>query len=231
MIAFAACIGTRETFERYARPALARCGEPDSPLAEIETDSIFAGYNEALDAFSASDDLEALVLLHEDVAIEDPALCAKLRARLTDPSVAVIGAIGATGIRSLCWWEGEIHGRVFETRGVIDHGAGHHDVEAVDGLLMVLSPWAVRNLRFDSARFHGFHGYDVDFCLQARAAGRRVVIDDLVVFHHTRGGIGDEVDFWEADARLRRKWAELGHDMANDAEMAARTRGFVTVER
>jgi hypothetical protein len=33
MIAFAACIGTQETFERYAREGLARCAEPDSPLA------------------------------------------------------------------------------------------------------------------------------------------------------------------------------------------------------
>lgn len=231
MIAFAACIGTQETFERHAREGLARCAEPDSALAQVETDSIFAGYNEALDAFSAYQDLEALVLLHEDVAIEDPAFCAKVRARLTDPSVAVIGAIGATGIRSLCWWEGEPRGRVWETRGLIDHGAGCHEVEAVDGLLMVLSPWAVRNLRFDSATFHGFHGYDVDFCMQARAAGRRVVTEDLVVFHHTRGGIGNEADFWEADASLRRKWAALGHDMASEAEMALRTRGFVTVER
>src|SRR5437588_11839554 len=112
MIAFAACVGTRETFDRYARPALARCGEPDSPVAEIDTDSIFAGYNEALDAFSAYHDLEALVLLHEDVAIEDDAFCAKVRARLADPSVAVLGAIGATGIRSLCWWGGQMRGRV-----------------------------------------------------------------------------------------------------------------------
>ncbi len=231
MIAFAACIGTRETFDRYARPGLARSGEPDSPVAEIDTDSIFVGYNEALDAFSAYDGLEAVVLLHEDVAIEDRDFCAKVRARLTDPSVAVVGAIGATGIRSLCWWEGEIRGRVWETRGVIDHGAGCFEVEAVDGLLMVLSPWAVRNLRFDAARFYGFHGYDVDFCLQARAAGRRVVTDDLVVFHHTRGGIGDDVDFWDADATLRRKWTELGREMASDAEMAEQTRRFVTVER
>jgi hypothetical protein len=231
MIAFAACIGSRETFERYARPGLARHGEPDSPLAEIDTDSIFAGYNEALDAFSVHEDLEALVLLHEDVAIEDPAFCAKVRARLTDQSVAVIGAIGASGIRSLCWWEGEIRGRVWETRGLIDHGGGCFDVDAVDGLLMVLSRWAVRNLRFDSTRFHGFHGYDVDFCLQARAAGRRVVTDTFQVFHHTRGGIGNEVDFWAADATLRRKWSALGREMAGDADMSPGTRQFVTVER
>ncbi len=231
MIAFAACIGTQETFQRYARPTLARCAEPDSQLAEIETDSIFSGYNEALDAFSSSEDLEALVLLHEDVSIDDQHFCAKVRARLADPSVAVIGAIGATGVRSLCWWEGQIRGRVHETRGLIDHGAGCWDVDSVDGLLMILSPWAVRNLRFDDNNFHGFHGYDVDFCFQARAAGRRVVVDDFAVFHHTRGGIGDGSDFWRADGILRRKWAALGYDVAADPEMSPQARAFVTVER
>jgi GT2 family glycosyltransferase len=231
MIAFAACVGSRETYERYARPGIAFYGEPDSPLAEIQTDSIFSGYNEALEAFSAYPDLEALVLLHEDVEIRDPAFCAKLRSRLADPTIGVIGAIGAKSVRSLCWWEGAIHGRVLETRGLIDHRAGFFDVEAVDGLLMVLSPWAVRNLRFDSDHFHGFHGYDVDFCLQVRAAGRRVVTEDLAVFHHTRGGIGSAADFWRADATLRGKWRELGRDMADDGEMNPGTRQFVTVER
>jgi Glycosyltransferase like family len=231
VIAFAVCIGSRETYERHCRPGLAAHGGPDSPLAEIETDSIFSGYNEALDAFAPYPDLEALVLLHEDVAIHDPDLGAKIRRRLTDPSIAVIGAIGARRVRSLCWWEGEMHGRVSESRGLIDHGGGCHDVDTVDGLLMVLSPWAVRTLRFDESRFHGFHGYDVDFCLQAGASGRRVVVDDLLVHHHTRGGIGDGASFWRADQTLRRKWSELGREMAGDEEMRADTRAFAVAER
>jgi hypothetical protein len=231
MIAFASCIGSQDVFERYARPGLALRAEPDSPLAEIDTDSIFAGYNEALDAFAGDPDLEALVLLHEDVTIADSRFCAKVRARLADPSIAVVGVIGAAGVRSLCWWEGEMRGRVHETRGLIDRGGGCWDVEAVDGLLMVLAPRAVRELRFDADRFHGFHGYDIDFCLQALAAGRRVVVDELAVFHHTRGGIGDEVGFWQADAALRRKWTSLGRDMASDDEMASQVRTFGVVER
>ncbi len=230
MIAFASCIGTRDVFERYARPGLALCAESNSPLAEIDTDSIFAGYNEALDAFAGCVDLEALVLLHEDVTIEDPAFCTKVRARLVDPSIAVIGTIGATGIRGLCWWEGDMRGRVRETRGLIDRGGGCWDVDAVDGLLMILAPWAVSTLRFDANRFHGFHGYDVDFCFQARTARRRVVVDDLDVFHHTRGGLGNAADFWIADAALRHKWAELGHDTASDAEVAAVSRKFVIAD-
>ena len=232
MIAFGVCIGSRETYERYSRPGIAAHGEPDSPLAEIETDSIFAGYNEALEAFAAYPNLEALVLLHEDVEIRDLAFCAKVRARLAEPSVGVIGAIGAENVRSLCWWEGDMHGRVLETRGLIDHGTGCWDVDAVDGLLMVLSPWVVRNLRFDSERFHGFNGYDVDFCFQTKAAGRRVVVDDLEVVHHTRGAaLGDGSGFWRADKILRDKWTAHGLEMAEDAAMSPQTRDFATAER
>jgi hypothetical protein len=232
MIAFAVCIGDRTTFERYAAPGLVRAAEPDSALAEIEAGSIFDGYNEALDCFAGREQLEALVLLHEDAEITDPALCAKLRATLSDPAIAIVGAIGASGVRSLCWWEGEVRGRVSETRGTIGDGTGFGtDVDAVDGLLIALSPWAVRNLRFDSEHLRGFHGYDVDLCLQARTAGRRVVVEDLGVFHHTRGGIGSGDDFWAADAELRRKWAARGLPMASDEEMAAQHRAFRVAQR
>ena len=231
MIGFAVCVGSPEVYRRYAQAGIARCAAPDSTVAEIETDTIFAGYNEALDAFAPMGELEALVLLHEDVELRDPQLCPKLRRRFADESIAVIGVVGARDVRSLCWWEGEIRGRVTETRGVIDHGGGCHDVDAVDGLFMALSPWAVRELRFDDARFSGFHGYDVDLCLQAHAAGRRVVVDELEMTHHTRGGLGDATAFWQADAALRAKWSAHGRVMAPDAEMTPESRGYAVAAR
>ncbi|MBW3607886.1 MAG: methyltransferase domain-containing protein [Actinobacteria bacterium] len=207
MIAFATCVGSEQTYRRHALAGLRLAAEPDSVVAETSTDcSIFAAYNEVLDALAELADLEALVLLHDDAEIVDPDFCAKLRARLADPDVAVIGVVGARGVRSLRWWEGQGFGAVRETRGPVDFGGGSHDVETVDGLLMVLSPWAVRNLRFDEQRFSGFHGYDADLCAQARAAGRRVIVDELDVIHHTKGGYGDGRAFLEADARWRAKW-------------------------
>lgn len=207
MIAFAACVGSQEKFRRCALPGLRLAAEPDSLVIEATTDtSIFEAYNEVLDALAARDDLEALVLLHEDVEITDPHFCAKLRAALAPPAVAVAGAIGARNVTSLRWWEGVGYGRVLETRGLIDFGGGAHDVEAVDGLLLCLSPVAARGLRFDCERFRGFHGYDVDFCFQARAAGLRVRVEELGVVHHTKGGYGDEAAFREADRIWRKKW-------------------------
>lgn len=211
MIAFAACVGSEEKFRSFALPGIRLASEPDSLVAEVTTDSsIFAAYNEVLEAFAGRDDLEALVLLHEDTEIVDSAFCEKVRRRLAEPGVAIVGVVGARDVRSLAWWEGEGFGRVVETRGVVDFRAGAHDVETVDGLMLVLSPWAVRNLRFDSERFTGFHGYDADICFQARAAGRRVVVDEIAVVHHTKGGYGDLDAYRATEAAFVEKWALTG---------------------
>ena len=106
--------------------------------------------------------------------------------------------------------------------GDIDFGGHDEDVDAVDGLLLVLSPWAVRNLRFDADRFDHFHGYDVDFCFQARAAGRRVVVDDIELLHHTNGGYNDVADFFkqvmEEDSRRAAKCHEFLRQLADEED-------------
>ena len=207
MIAFAVCVGSEEKYRDLAQPGLRQVCEPDSLVAEVTTDSsIFEAYNEVLDAFAERDDLEALVLVHEDVEIVDSDFCGKIRRRLAEPDVAVLGVIGARGVTSLAWWEAEGRGRCLETRGLVDFGGGSHDVDSVDGLMIVLSPWAVRNLRFDTEAYTGFHAYDVDISFQARAAGKRVVVEDIALVHHTKGGYGN-VDAWRAaNSAFRAKW-------------------------
>ena len=102
MIAFAACIGSEEKYTRFAAPGLRAVAEPDSLIAEATTStSIFEAYNEVLDALAGDESLEALVLLHEDTEIVDAEFCAKLRRLFADPSVAVVGVVGARGVRSL----------------------------------------------------------------------------------------------------------------------------------
>lgn len=221
VIAFAACVADAEKFATIAAPGLRNATEPGSVLIEAETtSSIFEAYNEVLDAVGDRDDLEALVLLHEDTEILDPGFCAKVREVLADDSVGLIGVVGGRGGDGLAWWDApQKAGRVTETRGVIDFGThGVVDVDAVDGLLLVLSPWAVRELRFDTATFTGFDAYDADICAQVRAAGRRVVVAELEVAHrHTRTGTSrtaedggadttDDSSYTRADELFRAKW-------------------------
>lgn len=229
MIAYAACIGDPEKFRSICLPGLQRVTGPDDLVIEAEhPQSIFAAYNEVLDAVRERDDLEALVLLHEDTEVTDPEFVELLRERLAEPDVAVVGAVGARGIGGLSWWEAERYGRVEETRGLLDFGGGTHDVDTVDGLVMGLSPWAVRNLRFDETTYRGFDAYDADFCAQVRAAGKRVVVAELPVVHrHTRVGseraTSDGGSFSRNDATFRRKWL-TGIDVLS----ATRTRGRET---
>jgi 2-polyprenyl-3-methyl-5-hydroxy-6-metoxy-1,4-benzoquinol methylase len=212
VIAYAACVGDPEKFRTICMPGLRRVARPEDLVIEAEHErSIFAAYNEVLDAVRDRDDLEALVLLHEDTEVTDPRFAELLVGQLADPEIAIVGAVGARGIGGLSWWEAQCFGRVAETRGLIDFGGGTHSVDTVDGLVMGLSPWAVRNLRFDDDAYEGFDAYDADFCAQARAAGKRVVVTELPVVHrHTRVGsaraASDGGSFERNEKVFRDKW-------------------------
>jgi len=80
------------------------------------------------------------------------------------------------------------------------------EVESVDGQLLVLSPWAVRNLRFDEALMLNY-GFDLDICLQARAAGRRVVVADIAAVYHRSVELVSDLDVWiAAHVQVAEKW-------------------------
>jgi hypothetical protein len=224
VIAFACCVASQEIFRTRCLPGMQRVAEPDFLFGELTTTtSIFEAYNEALDHFATVDDLEALVLLHQDTELLDPGFCSLVRQALSDPEVALVGAIGARGVRSLAWWEGEMAGSVTDSRAPLHYGFEQPEVDNVDGLLMILSPWAVRNLRFDAETYTGFHAYDVDFGFTVRAAGRKIVVADLAVFHHTLegddpdySGFGDKDAWLAADATFRAKWG-LGNGVVRFA--------------
>ena len=162
------------------------------------------------------------MLVHQDTEIVDADICAKVRAALGDPEVALVGCVGAIGVRSIAWWEGSVTLASFVNR-YEEHGGGDlpafswawedapayarvGEVETVDGFLMVLSPWAVRNVRFDES-LGTFHGYDLDYCLQVREAGRKVVTADFRAIHHRPLEMMPDQDEWvEAHVNVAEKW-------------------------
>ena len=99
------------------------------------------------------------------------------------------------------------------------------EVEAVDGQLLVLSLWAVRNLRFDEALILNY-GFDVDFCLQARAGGKRVAVADLRAVYHRSVELVGDLDVWiAAHIQVAEKWGEtLNGPVADEAGWKRRAR-------
>lgn len=204
MIVFGCCVGPSGKWHQFAGPSVEREREPDSVvLTAIDQRSIFPAYNRFIDAALQA---EALVLLHDDVELGAGFVDA-LRSVVTEsPDIAVLGVVGARGVTSLRWWEGDTFGRAIDERDSFGGRPGVHDVEAVDGLLLVLMPPALRSVRFDDGSYRGFHGYDVDICFAARAAGLRVATAPLPHYHHSRGGYGDFRSFQRADLAFKAKW-------------------------
>src|SRR5438477_61536 len=100
------------------------------------------------------------------------------------------------------------------------------EVDSLDGFVMVLSPWAVRELRFDESLGTSLHGYDFDFCCQARAAGKKVVTADVQVVHHHSLTLVSDPEAWiAAHMRLAEKWdgrVDGARDGAGDWKPRAR---------
>jgi hypothetical protein len=224
MIAFGTSIISPEIYARCAEPGVQLAAEPDSTVfAHAAAGSIFRSYNLLLDKAAEIEDLEALVLVHEDAEILDRDFCQKLRRALSDPDVGVVGCVGAIGVRSIAWWEGSVTWASFTHRyGELGGGelpafswkgdelppyAETGEVDTIDGFVMGLSPWTVRNVRFDESLGQRIHGYDFDFCLQVRAAGHKVVTQDFhVVHHHSLDLISDPETWVEAHMRVAEKW-------------------------
>lgn len=223
MIAFGCPITDEDAYRRFAEPGIRRASEPDSKIfANHSVGSIFRNYNLILDQAQKEEDLEALVLVHQDAEIVNSDLPQIVRRALEDPEVAIVGCVGGVDIRSIAWWEGSVTWSSF-THSYEELGGGQIDgvtwdpekippfartgeVDSLDGYVLVLSPWAVRELRFDES-LGMLHGYDFDICLQARAAGRKVITEDFRVVHHHSLDLISEVETWiEAHMKVAEKW-------------------------
>lgn len=223
MIVFGTAVTDSETYDRFAAPGIRRAAEPDSiVLAHHTAGSVFRNYNLLLDKAAAYEDLEALVLLHQDVELVDSDFAANVRNALSDPDVAIVGCAGAVGVRSIAWWQGALTWAGL-THRYPEYGGGDFpaiswrpetapsyaspgEVDSIDGIVMVLSPWAVRELRFDES-LGKLHGYDFDICMQTRAAGKKVATAPFrAIHHHSLELIRDPETWIQTHIRLAEKW-------------------------
>jgi glycosyl transferase family 2 len=243
MIAFAVAVTKDGEYERFAKPGILRAAEPDSELLIYgSAGSLFRSYNVLLKQARELDGLEALVMLHQDAELLDDDFCSKVRLALSDPDVAIAGCAGAIDVRSIAYWEGSVTWGSFVHR-YPEYGGGEipaiswdlttapdyvrtGEVDSVDGFVMALSPWAVAELQFDES-LGMIHGYDFDLCLQARAAGKKVVTTDFrAVHHHSLELIRDTEAWIQAHMRIAKKWegkvSGVGYVPGDDWESRAR---------
>lgn len=227
MVAIGSAITSPEKYEKYAEPGIRSVSEPDTRVMSFASaGSLFRSYNIILDEAKKLDDLEFLVLIHQDAEIKDPDFIQKIRDQMRDPEVALVGCAGAIGVRSIAWWEGAVTWASF-THVYEDLGGGEipaltwlasetpsyaslGEVDMIDGFVIAFSPWAIENLRFDEVTGGALHGYDFDISHQARDAGKKVVTADLKVVHHHSIELISDLDSWvNAHIDFSTKWAHM----------------------
>lgn len=199
-LAFGCCVGSWDRFTKWVAPSAF------GPVVAMSgQDSICTAYNSIINAVDGQD-IDALVLMHDDLELTDPDAEAKIRKAIEDPSVAIVGIGGGRGVCSIAWWDRSPLGHQMTDSGIVDFGQRTGDVDYIDGSFMILTRWAMQNLRFDEQ--YQFHGYE-DICLSATAKGKRVVVAGIDTHHHTGLGFrSPEVhEKWlAADALFKRKW-------------------------
>lgn len=223
MIVVGCCVGPGGRFRRIAGPSLETFTTAGDEVVLIEGASgICAAYNAVMKRARTLEACEGVVLLHDDLELFDGVRAEVLKA-VAEPGVGLVGVVGGSDLVHGKWWSGRrVAGRVIDSRGDRHLGPASADVDAVDGCLLVVAPAAL-SLDFDESSFPDFHGYDVDFSLQVREAGLRVVTRELGCRHHDKGSAGDVPAFERAMRALEAKWPTWIRPLSRWERLARRT--------
>ena len=218
MIIFGTVSAFPEKLATQCAPGLARSMNGESYkhiVLQSNGVELFTLYQKIMNAAGEDPSCEALVLLHDDLEFRDTRLAEKIRKSMSSSDVA--GLIGSRGAKSLAWWEGERCGSVTDDAYGLhdfgfDYGAfidGHMycEVDTLDGMCLILSPFAFRHLRLEGTGYVGFHGYADELCYQVRKYGRCSVAFDITAHHHSKGGYAGGVSTWlAANENFRKRW-------------------------
>jgi hypothetical protein len=203
-VTFGCCVGSWEKFAANVGPHTW-----DFPVVALAGQSSIArAYNQILNIIHDSPWRHCpLVLQHDDLEITDPLAVDKILEAADNPDVALIGVAGGSADKGLPWWESDPIGHQLTDSGLLDFGDRSGTVDLIEGSLMVFTPWAVTNLRFDET-YLGYHGYD-EVAMQAKTAEKYAVVIDLDTHHHTTLGFRSaesEAVWHEANTRFHQKW-------------------------
>lgn len=201
-IGYGCCVGSWDKFHKFVEP---RIYSERPILTAYNQTSISVAYNAILDGFRVYD-LDAVILVHDDLEMIDPLTEQKVLGVLSaSDDIAIVGVAG--GGSSMAWWNVDPIGHQLTDSMMLEFGDRNSgDVDIVEGSFMAFSPWAIQELRFDER--YEFLGYD-DVCLEAKRADKRVYVADIDTHHHSTLGYKSESvkEMWErSEVIFKSKW-------------------------
>lgn len=178
------------------------------PLAKV--------YNKAID-FAIKEDVETLVLMHDDIIIESD-LFKKLDE--LKKQFDVIGVAGTTEckLEQPALWHlmgggfqsGKLHGAVAhinnDKKYMTAFGVYPHRAVLIDGVFMAIKREVFTAVRFDEENPAGFHFYDLSYSLEAHKQKFKVGVGDIMITHASPGLREVTEEFNKGQEYFLNKW-------------------------
>lgn len=184
--------------------------------------SICSAYN----AGAAKANYPYLCFVHEDVLFETKDWGRNIIDHFNaDDKIGLIGVAGATykSKMSSAWWQTEPNWREVRRMNIVQHyknnmkptrhvfvnpnNESRSQVVTLDGVLLIAKKETWSNNKFDEQLLRGFHGYDLDFCLQVGRKEKIVAVYD-VLLHHFSGG-NSNLSWMDDIIKVHKKWKHL----------------------
>ncbi len=176
-----------------------------------------------------------------------------------NPDIGLIGTIGGTALPAAPapWWNGHPFNQHFlnliqhwevgdnihrweentplnKQQNIVHHKSNpqqseYSEVAAIDGLFFAIPCPLFSLIEFDEDTFSGFHGYDIDTCLQVQNKGYKVaVVHDIVIEHLSKGSPNKQ---WSNESIvLARKWKSSLPILVNQkAEISKEEKDLYTI--
>lgn len=174
-------------------------------------------YNKAID-FAIQEDMDYLVLAHDDVILEQDNIEDKLQ-RLFE-TYDVVGVAGGNNCKLqqpplwhlMCggFGGGNLHGAVAhgnETqKQMTSFGPYPKRVALIDGVFMAMKKKVFKEVRFDEDCPAKFHFYDLDFCLEANKKKHKIGVGDIYITHASPGLTEFTEEFSKGAEWFLNKW-------------------------
>jgi GT2 family glycosyltransferase len=180
------------------------------------TQSLHSTYNKAID-FSIQENIENLVLVHDDVNIEN---FSDLKLDRLFERFDVVGCAGTTqvNLKPPALWHimgggiesGNLHGAVAHGDGnrrvMTSFGSYPKRVVMLDGVFLAIKRKVFKKIRFDESCPSKWHFYDLDYSMQCHKAGFKVGVGDILVTHQSPGLSSLSEEFNKGQEWFLKKW-------------------------
>lgn len=193
-------ISTKEIKPEYIEHVKKTCGNPSIEVIAYVNNgskSLAETYNQGLtDAKN-----EIVVFCHDDLIFNTSGWGSKLLKHFNGNSeYGIIGVAGTDLLTNGCWWNDrkKMYGVVNHIHNGKKHtnhysegfGSRIKQTVVVDGLFIATCRERLKR-RFNE-QFHGFHFYDIPFCLENHLQGVKVgIVTDIRLTHLSIGMIGE----------------------------------------